>query len=78
MICLNPIVSIIGRPMSASQRFQTTLSASCRLFQVPQTTRNAIKAIINTDNSQIVLIDTPAYTSPNKLGEYMVKLAEYA
>jgi GTP-binding protein Era len=43
----------------------------------PQTTRNAIKTIINTPDSQIVIIDTPGIHKPkNKLGEYMVKLAE--
>ena len=41
-----------------------------------QTTRTAIKAIINTDNSQIVFIDTPGIHKPKtKLGETMLDTA---
>ncbi len=36
----------------------------------PQTTRTAIKAIVNNENSQIIFIDTPGIHKPkNKLGE---------
>ena len=43
----------------------------------PQTTRNTIKTIINDESCQIVFIDTPGIHKPkNKLGEYMVNLAE--
>ena len=42
----------------------------------PQTTRNAIRAIITEEDCQIVFIDTPGIHKPkNKLGEYMVTVA---
>lgn len=42
----------------------------------PQTTRNKILAIRNTDDAQIIFTDTPGIHKPkNKLGEYMVKVA---
>lgn len=72
-------VSIIGRPNVGKSTLSNNLIGEklSIISSKPQTTRNAIKAIINTDNSQIVLIDTPGIHKPkNKLGEYMVKLAE--
>ncbi|MFA7068221.1 MAG: GTPase Era, partial [Acidaminococcaceae bacterium] len=45
----------------------------------PQTTRNKIMCIMNTDNAQIMFLDTPGIHKPqHKLGEYMVKAAESA
>lgn len=42
----------------------------------PQTTRNNVRAIVTTDDYQIVLIDTPGMHNPkNKLGEFMVQSA---
>ena len=42
----------------------------------PQTTRTAIKAIVNRENSQIIFIDTPGIHKPKtKLGETMVDSA---
>lgn len=42
----------------------------------PQTTRNKILAIHTTDRCQIVFTDTPGIHKPhNKLGEFMVKVA---
>ncbi len=41
-----------------------------------QTTRTAIKAIINRENSQIIFIDTPGIHKPKtKLGETMLETA---
>lgn len=43
----------------------------------PQTTRNKIMCIMNTDNAQIMFLDTPGIHKPHhKLGEYMVRTAE--
>lgn len=42
----------------------------------PQTTRNAIRAIVNRENLQIVFIDTPGIHKPkSKLGNIMVETA---
>lgn len=42
----------------------------------PQTTRTAIKAIVNKENSQIIFIDTPGIHKPkSKLGDVMVETA---
>ena len=45
----------------------------------PQTTRNKIMCIMNTNNAQIMFLDTPGIHKPqHKLGEYMVRAAESA
>lgn len=42
----------------------------------PQTTRNAIRAIVNRPNSQIIFLDTPGIHKPkSKLGNTMVETA---
>lgn len=42
----------------------------------PQTTRNKILAVYSTPDEQIIFTDTPGIHNPhNKLGEYMVKVA---
>ncbi len=72
------IVTIIGRPSSGKSTF---LNAACGgkvsiVSQVPQTTRNAIRGIVNAGETQIVFIDTPGYhTSQKKLN---LKLQEIA
>ena len=43
---------------------------------VPQTTRNAVRGIVNTSLGQLVFVDTPGYhRSRTKLGDYMVNVA---
>ncbi|MFA6308217.1 MAG: GTPase Era [Clostridia bacterium] len=43
----------------------------------PQTTRNTIKAVVTTDDYQMIFIDTPGLHKPKtKLGKYMVNAAE--
>ncbi len=40
----------------------------------PQTTRNKLLGIVNTDDFQMILIDTPGiHEAKNKLGQYMMK-----
>lgn len=42
----------------------------------PQTTRNTIRGIYNSEHSQIVFLDTPGIHKPkNKLGDFMIKSA---
>lgn len=43
----------------------------------PQTTRNRIQTVYNSDQGQIIFVDTPGiHKAKNKLGEYMVNVAE--
>jgi GTP-binding protein Era len=43
----------------------------------PQTTRNRIQTVYTDDRGQIIFLDTPGiHKAKNKLGEYMVKIAE--
>ena len=43
----------------------------------PQTTRNRIQTVLTTEDGQIVFVDTPGiHKAKNKLGEYMVNVAE--
>ena len=43
----------------------------------PQTTRNKIQTVYTCDRGQIVFVDTPGiHKAKNKLGEYMVNVAE--
>lgn len=43
----------------------------------PQTTRNRIQTVYTSENGQIIFLDTPGiHKSKNKLGKYMVNVAE--
>ena len=45
----------------------------------PQTTRNAVRCILTTDEAQIVFVDTPGIHSPkHALGEFMMREASEA
>lgn len=71
-------VTIIGRPnVGKSTLLNNILGQKVAIMSdKPQTTRHAIRAIYNDDESQIVFIDTPGMHKPkNKLGTYMVKQA---
>jgi len=44
----------------------------------PQTTRNRIQTVYTDDRGQIIFLDTPGiHKAKNKLGEYMVNVAEH-
>lgn len=71
--------AIIGRPNVGKSTLLNNITGEkiAIISDKPQTTRNTIKAIINKEDCQIVFIDTPGIHKPrNKLGEYMVNLAE--
>ena len=55
------LVSIVGRPSAGKSTFLNTASGEkvSIVSPVPQTTRNAIRGIINTSLGQLVFIDTP-------------------
>jgi GTP-binding protein Era len=72
-------ITIVGRPNVGKSTLSNRLSGEkiSIISNKPQTTRNTIKTIINTEDSQIIFIDTPGIHKPRtKLGEYMVNLAE--
>lgn len=72
-------VSIIGRPNVGKSTLLNSLVGEkiAIMSDKPQTTRNKISAIVTEEDYQIIFIDTPGLHRPkNKLGEYMVKVAE--
>jgi GTP-binding protein Era len=72
-------VTLVGRPNVGKSTLVNKLTGEkiSIISSKPQTTRNTIKSIINTGDSQIIFIDTPGIHKPKtKLGEYMVNLAE--
>ena len=62
------VVAIIGRPSVGKSTFLNTASGKkiSIVSPVPQTTRNAVKGIINTNLGQLVFIDTPGYHNSEK------------
>lgn len=71
-------VTIIGRTNVGKSTLINTLVGEkvAIMTNKPQTTRTAIRAIVNRPNSQIVFIDTPGIHKPKtKLGETMIDTA---
>lgn len=72
------LVSIIGRPSAGKSTFLNTASGEkiSIVSPVPQTTRNAIKGIVNTSLGQLVFVDTPGlHLSEKKLNLKLSKTA---
>ena len=72
-------VSNIGRPnVGKSTLLNHVMGQKIAIMSdKAQTTRNKIQGIYTTENEQIVFIDTPGiHKAKNKLGEYMVNVAE--
>lgn len=71
--------AIVGRPNVGKSTLTNGLIGEkiAIMSDRPQTTRNKIMCILNTDNAQIMFLDTPGIHKPHhKLGEYMVRIAE--
>lgn len=72
-------VSIIGRPNVGKSTLMNVIIGQkiAITSNKPQTTRNKIQTVYTTDTEQIVFLDTPGiHKSKNKLGDYMVSVAE--
>lgn len=62
------LVAILGRPSAGKSTF---LNTACQepvsiVSPMPQTTRNAIRGIVNTSFGQLVFVDTPGYHESDK------------
>ena len=74
-------VAIVGRPNVGKSTLLNTISGQkiAIVSNKPQTTRTAIKGIINRENAQIIFTDTPGIHKPqNKLGEKMAETIDEA
>lgn len=74
-------VAIVGRPNVGKSTLLNTIAGQkiAIVSNKPQTTRTAIKGIINRDNAQIIFTDTPGVHKPqNKLGEKMAETIDDA
>ena len=72
-------VTLIGRPNVGKSTLMNQLIGQkiAITSNKPQTTRNRIQTVYTDDNGQIVFLDTPGiHKAKNKLGEYMVTVAE--
>ena len=70
--------AIIGMPNVGKSTLLNSIAGQkiAIISDKPQTTRNKILAIYSTDTEQIMFTDTPGIHNPhNKLGEYMVRMA---
>ncbi|MCL2184805.1 MAG: GTPase Era [Treponema sp.] len=72
-------VTIIGRPSVGKS---TLLNKMCGekvaiVSNVPQTTRNAIRGIVNRDEGQLIFVDTPGrHSSAKKMNKKLMEVSE--
>ena len=72
-------VTLIGRPnVGKSTLMNRFIGQKIAITSnKPQTTRNRIQTVYTCDEGQIIFLDTPGiHKAKNKLGEYMVSVAE--
>lgn len=72
-------VSLIGRPNVGKSTLMNVLIGQkiAITSNKPQTTRNRIQTVYTDDRCQIIFLDTPGVNkAKNKLGEYMLNVAE--
>lgn len=73
-------VTLIGRPNVGKSTLMNHLIGQkiAITSNKPQTTRNRIQTVYTDERGQIVFLDTPGiHKAKNKLGEYMVNVAEH-
>ena len=72
-------VTLIGRPNVGKSTLMNHLIGQkiAITSNKPQTTRNRIQTVLTTEEGQIIFVDTPGiHKAKNKLGEYVVNVAE--
>ena len=72
-------VTLIGRPNVGKSTLMNQLIGQkiAITSSKPQTTRNRIQTVYTGEKGQIIFLDTPGiHKAKNKLGEYMVSVAE--
>ena len=72
-------VTLVGRPNVGKSTLMNRIIGQkiAITSNKPQTTRNRIQTVYHDDRGQIVFLDTPGiHKAKNKLGEYMVNVAE--
>ena len=72
-------VTLIGRPNVGKSTLMNPLIGQkiAITSEKPQTTRNRIQTVYTDERGQIIFLDTPGiHKANNKLGEYMVNVAE--
>lgn len=72
-------VTLIGRPNVGKSTLMNQLIGQkiAITSNKPQTTRNRIQTIYTDERGQVIFLDTPGiHKAKNKLGEYMVNVAE--
>ena len=72
-------VTLIGRPNVGKSTLMNHLIGQkiAITSEKPQTTRNRIQTVYTDEKGQIIFLDTPGiHKAKNKLGEYMVNVAE--
>lgn len=71
--------ALIGRPNVGKSTLMNRLIGQkiAITSSKPQTTRNRIQTVYTDDEGQVIFLDTPGiHKAKNKLGEYMVEVAE--
>lgn len=72
-------VALIGRPNVGKSTLMNRLIGQkiAITSSKPQTTRNRIQTVYTSEEGQIIFLDTPGiHKAKNRLGEYMVEVAE--